>query len=67
MTTRLSQQVSSNQTNMVNQSTRRRTFIEITGVIDTSLMTAENPFEEPLEVEQFVAWKTDVLCEDIDI
>ena len=50
----------------INQKTH--TVIEITSVLDESLMTSENnPFEEPLEVGQFVAWKTDDLSEDIDI
>ena len=50
----------------INQKTH--TVLEITSVIDPSLMTAENnPFGEPLEVGQFVAWKTDDLCEDIDM
>ena len=44
------------------------TVIEITSVIGSDLATGENnPFEEPLQVGQFVAWKLDELSEEMDM
>jgi hypothetical protein len=43
------------------------TIIQITSVADQKFIpTANNPFQDPLQIDQFVAWPVDCLSEETD-